>query len=152
MKLLSRSKNPAGDAGAVALAKALPPTLDTLDIGKTGCGDDGLMGLAAALPAHPALTQLWCDGNSAATARGWVALAGALPSLPALRELYLRNSPGLGSEGAAALAEAVPNCSRLTHLDVEHCGLNEQVLRPLEALKRPHDHPSGELSIAVGLQ
>eukprot|EP01045_Picozoa_sp_COSAG04_P027461 COSAG04_NODE_4028_length_2354_cov_1.941907_2_plen_337_part_00 len=45
------SSNPLGDAGVVALAKALPPTLETLDIANTACGDDGLVALAAALPA-----------------------------------------------------------------------------------------------------
>eukprot|EP01045_Picozoa_sp_COSAG04_P007891 COSAG04_NODE_423_length_14604_cov_8.047777_8_plen_285_part_00 len=110
--------NPLGDAGVVALAEALPPTLGKLFLQDTGCGDDGLVALAAALPA---LTRLWflqCTYNPAATARGWVALAGALPSLPALETLSASGCTGMGSEGAAALAAVVPRCPRLRNVFV----------------------------------
>ena len=135
-----------GDAGVAALAKALPPTLETLEFGETGCGDDGLVALAAALPALTRIAGLYLYTNPAATARGWVALAGALPSLPALEELSATGSTGMGSEGAAALAAALPQCPRLEAVSVYDCGLDEQAKAALRSAaasvpmsaERPH--------------
>eukprot|EP01045_Picozoa_sp_COSAG04_P011569 COSAG04_NODE_747_length_10615_cov_4.568372_9_plen_369_part_00 len=104
--------NPLGDAGVAGLAKALPPTLETLTLSETGCGDDGLVALVAALSALTRLETLVFKSNPATTARGWAALVGALPSLVrqgrGLDALALDNNPGMGSENAAALAAAIP--------------------------------------------
>ena len=143
------SESPLGDAGVAALAKALPPTLEWLDIESTGCGDDGLVALAAALPTLIRFGHLDCSGNPAATSRGWVALASALPSLPALETLYLHSNPGMGSEGGAALAAAIPRCTRLCEVTAGDCGLGKQTAEALEALARPDDDPLGDLSISV---
>eukprot|EP01045_Picozoa_sp_COSAG04_P010296 COSAG04_NODE_625_length_11793_cov_11.719942_10_plen_298_part_00 len=141
LKVLSVQDNCGlGDAGVAALAKALPPTLERLEITSTGCGDDGFVALAAALPALTRLETLWCGGpgvgargNPDVTARGWAALAGALPSLPALQELRAAGCTGMGSAGAAALAAALPQCPRLQHLYVRDCGLDAQAKAPLKA-------------------
>eukprot|EP01045_Picozoa_sp_COSAG04_P007510 COSAG04_NODE_394_length_15124_cov_10.557005_16_plen_382_part_00 len=138
--------NPLGDAGVAALAKALPPTLESLDIDTTGCGDDGLVSLAAALPALGRLTKLDC-GYNAATARGWVALAGALPSLPALESLVLEGCTGMGAEGVAALAAAVPNCPQLRILELTECQLTAGQVSTLVALVRPPSDPRGMLLV-----
>ena len=143
------SESPLGDAGLAALFKALPPTLEWLDIESTGCGDDGLVALAAVLPTLACFGHLDCSGNRAATSRGWVALASALPSLPALETLYLHSNPGMGSEGGAALVAAIPRCTRLCEVTVADCGLGKQTAEALEALARPDDHPLGDLSISV---
>ena len=132
---LSLTENPSlGDTGVAALAKALPPALETLDLSSTGCGDDGFVALAAALPTLANLSRLHCCCNSAATARGWVALAHALPSLPALRSLWLSGSMGVASEAAAALAAVIPNCPRLNEIHAGNCSLAEGDRSKLEAL------------------
>ena len=117
------------------MAKALPPSLEKLQLTDTGCGDGGLVALAAAFPSLVHLQLLYCGSTPAATSRGWVALAGALPSLPALVELDARNSTGIGSVGAAALAAALPQCPALQVLvlDISDCGLDEQAKAALEA-------------------
>ena len=106
------------------MAKALPPSLEKLQLTDTGCGDGGLVALAAAFPSLVHLQLLYCGSTPAATSRGWVALAGALPSLPVLEELnakemhYHRVNTGMGPEGAAALALALPQCPVLRHVTV----------------------------------
>ena len=153
LKKLWVNNNPSlGDAGVAALAKALPPTLETLELGQTGCGDDGLVALVAALPALTHLRNLFMNSNPAATARGWVALAGALPSLPALWSLFVENSTGMGSEGAAALAAAVPNCARLHALYVTGCQLAAGDRARLKVLSRRNGHPAGPLHVSVDRQ
>eukprot|EP01045_Picozoa_sp_COSAG04_P023857 COSAG04_NODE_2901_length_3403_cov_2.324455_2_plen_315_part_00 len=134
LTFLRVADNPLGDAGVAALAKALPPTLEQLDVDTTGCGDDGLVALAAALPALTRLQTLDCARNPDAGARGWVALAGALPSMPAFKQLFATSCTGMGSEGAAALVAAVPQCSRLCCLIVQLCGLGAEAETALSAL------------------
>eukprot|EP01045_Picozoa_sp_COSAG04_P007501 COSAG04_NODE_394_length_15124_cov_10.557005_7_plen_311_part_00 len=142
--------NPLGDAGVVALTKALPHTLKTLWLSATDCDNDGLVALAAALPALTRLRELYCCRNPAATARGWVALAGALPSLlPALQILFLHTNEGMGSEGGAALAAAVPSCPRLRELHAFDSQLAEEDRAKLRALSRPPGDPAGYLYVGV---
>eukprot|EP01045_Picozoa_sp_COSAG04_P028662 COSAG04_NODE_4511_length_2045_cov_1.269784_2_plen_138_part_00 len=109
--------------------------LEQLDIGDTGCGDDGFVTLAAALPTLTHLRDLRVAHNPAAGARGWAALAGALPSLPALKEIYAAQSTGMGSEGAAALAAAAPNCPRLQGIELYDSGLDAQAKAKLLSVK-----------------
>eukprot|EP01045_Picozoa_sp_COSAG04_P007887 COSAG04_NODE_423_length_14604_cov_8.047777_4_plen_300_part_00 len=155
LQTLFLAVNPVGDAGVTALAKALPPTLEQLDISGTGCGDDGLVALAAALPALARLENLDCGTNPAATACGWVALAGALPSLPALKELSAMGSTGMGSEGAAALVAALPQCPRLRWVYLNDGGLDAQAKAALRAaaarVPRSAERPGG-LSLGLGYQ
>eukprot|EP01045_Picozoa_sp_COSAG04_P010297 COSAG04_NODE_625_length_11793_cov_11.719942_11_plen_301_part_00 len=148
LRVLNAHTNPGlGDAGVAALAKALPPSLETLGIADTGCGDDGLVALSAALPTLTRLASLRCGGNTAARARGWVALAGALPSLPALERLSASGNTGMGSEGAAALAAAIPQCPRLDSAWLVECGLDEQAKASLQAaaagVPRSAERPDG---------
>ena len=111
----------------VALAGALPTTLEQLDLRDAGCGDDGFVALAAALPALPRLRTLDCGSNPAVGDRGWVALAGALPSAAALQQLSASSSRRaahtLGAEGAAALAAALPHCASLRTLNLAHVNM-----------------------------
>ena len=138
LKKLRAGGNPSlGDAGVVALAKALPPTLETLELSGAGCGDDGLVALAAAFPALAHLGVLWCNDNPAATARSWVALARALPSLPALQQLWVHRNPAVGPEFATALADALPQCPQLYSLYATGTGLGEGDKAKLKAVRRP---------------
>ena len=71
LKGLGVAGNPSlGDAGAAALAKALPRSLKRLVVNDVGCGDDGYAALAAALPALSRLRRLWCGENGGVGARG----------------------------------------------------------------------------------
>eukprot|EP01045_Picozoa_sp_COSAG04_P029626 COSAG04_NODE_4915_length_1827_cov_2.114583_2_plen_484_part_00 len=155
---LDFGRNPLGDAGVAALAKALPPSLDELYLADTGCGDDGLVALAAALPALTQLTRLRCSSTPAATARGWVALASALPSALALEVFEARGNASLMAEvplhvpgmrsGVAALVAAVPKCPRLRRLLLADCGLSDEAQQSLRALeRRDGDDPAAGLYI-----
>lgn len=71
------SGNPAlGDDGIIALANALPPTLESCWLCRTGCGDDGFCTLLAALK-RTRIKQLGFDMNAVGEA-GWHCLAKAL--------------------------------------------------------------------------
>ena len=78
-----------------------------LGLSGTGCGDDGLVALAAALPALVNLRRLECGDLPDVSARGWVALADALPSLLRLEDLRANDNPGVGTEGALAFAKVI---------------------------------------------
>eukprot|EP01045_Picozoa_sp_COSAG04_P003683 COSAG04_NODE_152_length_22459_cov_12.374597_7_plen_314_part_00 len=144
-----RGNRDLGDAGVVALAKALlPPALVTLVISETGCGDDGLVALAAAFPTLTNFQRLRCRENPDGGARGWVALAAALPGLPAgAVEFTADGCTGMGSEGAAALVAAIPQCPRLRWLWLNSCGLDEQAKAALRAaaarVPRSTERPRG---------
>mgnify|MGYP003325675319 CR=1 FL=1 len=75
LQTLELSRNKIGVAGARALAKALPPTLEELNLGEVGFGDEGLVALAAALPRaraqEPGMLSLLDkqDGDSSGIAR-----------------------------------------------------------------------------------
>jgi len=149
------------EAGAVALAKALPPALETLFFeGVQGVGDVGMLAIVAALPKLPRLRYLCMTEVYAVTARGWVALAGALPSLPALEMFSCRGNDNLGPQGARAIAAAVPHCPQLRVLDLENSLSFEEAdphlyyhqdsaAQALLALQRPRDHPAGELRVTL---
>ena len=87
-------------------------SLEELDLGEVGMGDEGARALLAPLaaapraagPPLPALKRLELRDNAIGDA-GAAALAAALPGAPALRELYLSRN-AIGDAGAAALAAA----------------------------------------------
>jgi hypothetical protein len=88
MCCLDMSSNPGlGDEGLAVLAEFLPPTLCSIDISHTDCGDRGFATIVATLPALPRLREFRCSNNSAIGIEGWLALKEALPRLNALRRI-----------------------------------------------------------------
>ena len=138
-----------GDAGVVALAGALPPTLEQLHLRGAGCGDDAFAALAAALPALTRLRTLDCGSNPVVGDRGWVALAGALPSARSLRKISAVSCTDLGAEGAAALAAALPECAVLRVLDLLCVEVPEPANGQMLAWYR--SLTGGEKSLTTGL-
>ncbi|CAK0825261.1 unnamed protein product [Prorocentrum cordatum] len=118
LRELCLNDNCAGDAGAVALAGALPaaPALQVLRLGSNAIGDAGAEELARALPAAQALQVLGLGGNAIGDA-GAVALARALAALPALWELDLSWN-AIGDAGAEELARALPAAPTLQTLEL----------------------------------
>ena len=119
------------DDGIVALAEALPPTLEDLDLKGMGCGDRGMAALAAALPALTRLRNLEVNDNHRVRDVGWTALADALPKLPALRSLDVTCC--MTNAGALAIAAVLPRCSP-TLVRLELSGEQEVELIGEEAL------------------
>jgi|EP01046_Picozoa_sp_COSAG06_P000328 hypothetical protein len=89
------------DAGIVALAAVLPPTLRALSIRNTGCGSAGMVALAAALP--PSLVTLSCSMNGDIAEPGWAALGAALARLR-LTNFVADDCTNMRCAGAAAIA------------------------------------------------
>ena len=85
LKQLGLSYNPLGDAGVAALAKALPPSLETLVIDATGCGDDGLVALAAVSPLSAAFLSFCSSGWTYARILTILALCLGVVRLPRVR-------------------------------------------------------------------
>ena len=125
--------NAIGDAGFVALAAALPPTVVHLRMGNNHCGDAGLSALAPALTSMPGLRVLNCHGNRIASA-GFASLANVLPSLPSLEQLCADGNQA-GSDGLAALGAALPRAPSLRFsLELHDNGAEEGAIASLEAL------------------
>ena len=66
-----------GNAAVAELAAALPPSVEEVDLGKTGCGAAGARALAAAVPGLARLRVLRVDGNPGIGDAGKAALRGA---------------------------------------------------------------------------
>ena len=115
---LSMSDNPdlgcSGDklhgTGLAALSKALPPTLEKLELSRVGCSDAGMIVLAVELPRLASLLTLDLGGNSHVTANGWSKLIEALPALRVLQNLRLRQC-GIDSSSARKIANVLPRCA-----------------------------------------
>ena len=114
-----------GDAGIVALASSMPPTVQELQFGNTGCGDEGMAAIAAALLSKDMqrLRALACDRNPMIGAPGWTALAAVCPRLPALRTLQAFQCTGMGDAGVAALAAGLPAARLFERLNIIDCDI-----------------------------
>ena len=106
LRSLALSFNPLGDAGALALGRALRrcPDLHTLQLTGCGVGAAGAAELAEGLHPARSLTHLDLSSNQLGDA-GVRALAGAVPHSH-LTELLL-SSNGVGDAGASALGLAL---------------------------------------------
>jgi len=102
LETLDLNRNLIGDAGACALAEALPRALTALKLANNSIGDAGSRALSKALPR--ALKELDL-GNNLIGAAGMRALAEALPRAPALKELILDGDP-IGAAAKTALCTA----------------------------------------------
>lgn len=95
---------------SILLASGALHELQTLRLGKTGVGDEGLKALSALLAGNGcrSLESLVVTGNPSIGSRGAIALARALgmKRCPLLRELEL-GAPGVGEAGKQALATAL---------------------------------------------
>ena len=116
--------NTIGDAGAAALAAALPesPRLNDLRLGGNQIGDDGATALANALGRFPNLSSglhgLRLSGNRIGDAGG-IALATALRAEgTGLTRLELATNR-LGDGAAAALGAALAQSQKLLAVDVD---------------------------------
>jgi hypothetical protein len=115
-----------GEAGAEALANALKagpcPNLATLNLSSNRLGEAGVVALTRALPFCTKLAALNLSSNRLSDA-GVVALAEALcgttslPSCPNLSALNLRSN-GMGEAGKAALAVMKEKLPKLTIIGV----------------------------------
>jgi hypothetical protein len=111
MCCLDMSSNPGlGNEGLVVLAEFLPPTLCSIDISHTDCGDRGFATIVATLPALPCLREFRCSNNPAIGIEGWMALKEVLPQLNALRRIV-----GVPPAAMAVLELALMACP---HIDV----------------------------------
>ena len=128
--------NPVGDDGAMAIAAALPPTLDTLCVSKTECGSKGMSALAAALP-RTQIMLLDCSLNPTVGDDGWMALGAALPQMATLGCLNCsENQMTAASLTALAAGLTEPSVWSLT-LDLERSGIDDTGARVLaDALPR----------------
>jgi hypothetical protein len=135
LEMLDLSSNPwAHDPEAVrAVAEALPPTLEELDVKFAGLGDAGLGALLPALAALPRLGTLHLS-NSGLGPAGFAALAEALPRLGALTRLWVMYNKGAGSAGVAALAAGLPSAPALKHVYLSGCGADEATQAAFEAI------------------
>jgi hypothetical protein len=93
-----------GDAGIVALARVLLPTLVSLNISCTRCRDGGMVAVAGVLPSLIRLEMFICMDNPVFL-EGWVAIAAAVRDIPTLK-LFNANSCHFEPVGAAALRSA----------------------------------------------
>jgi hypothetical protein len=118
LRLLNLGGNSIGDAGARALAAALPiaTALESLDLSSNAIGSGGACALAQALPRAGRLAVLNLQSNAIGD-EGTRALAGALPGLALLKELWLGGNL-IGDEGACALAAVLPSAPALERLDL----------------------------------
>ena len=123
------SNNPLGEDTCAAVVRALPCcTLEQLHLGRTGCGNEAVFALAAALPEMQQLGSLGLTRNPAIGPAAVAALARALPHARALKTLSL-NGCSCRCDGVAALADALPLAPWLRRLDlmdceIGHCGAN----------------------------
>ena len=137
-----------GDSGLLALAQMLPPvfigpgdlsTLRVLYIEDTGCGDEGMQAVAAALLKMPKLQELHVADNPGIGPAGWEALGASLPSLLELRELRASRCRGMGCSGVSKLVAKLPfkGMPSLEELDLDDCDIGVEGARALTAvLKR----------------
>lgn len=141
---LSVRHNPLGDAGISDLASALPPSVRELYVGRTDCGDKGMIALATSLPATD-ITEFHCVDLPNVGQAGWSAVGKVLPQLQSLRVLNFAMNPGLNplrqtiglnlsqavrmwtlhlsdckidDDGVIALAEVLPRCAQLRHVNL----------------------------------
>ena len=111
MCCLDMSSNPGlGDEGLAMLAEFLPPTLCSIDISHTDCGDGGFAKIVATLPALPRLREFRCSSNSKIGIGGWLALKEVLPRLNSLRRIV-----GVPPDAMAVLELALLACP---HVDI----------------------------------
>jgi hypothetical protein len=123
-----------GDAGVVALAAALPSTLENLGLAEVGCGDAGMMALVAALPRLTALRGTNLSRNHAVGQAAWEAYAAMLPQLPCMRRLDVHSCSGMGDGGAFAIAAALEKCTLDVPgvLVIRDCRIGEEATAALQ--------------------
>ena len=118
LRWLSMSDNPglgcSGDEShgirLAVLSKALPPTVEKLELSRIGCRDAGMIDLAAELPRLASLLTLNLGGNNRVTAKGWSTLTEALPALRVLQNLRLKHC-GIDSSSGRKIANVLPRCA-----------------------------------------
>jgi Ran GTPase-activating protein (RanGAP) involved in mRNA processing and transport len=120
--------------GVAALVPGLPATLQVLDLGGCQMGDAGAAALAAALPGLRALTHLKIAANGL-TAAGLRALLPGLPTT--LQGLCLDRNP-FGPAGAREVAAALPGLPALQVLTLHGCHIRNEGIHALIPVLRGH--------------
>ncbi len=140
------------DVGITAVAGVLPPSLTWLGLGNTGCGNEGIVAISAALQAMTLLERLDVSENPAIGDDGWATLATALPQLPALSHLAARGCIGMGAAGALAIAALLPECPSLQTVDLIDNVLDEQTKERLRtAWSKVERYVSFDAFVSSGL-
>ena len=113
-------------AGMQAIAAALPPNLEVLDISGNEIGNEGTQSLATAFAARPVrkLRELNLALNSI-TDEGAVALEGIFRVLPALEKVTLDHN-WIGAAGGEALARALHDGVTVRQLSMASNNLAER--------------------------
>ena len=116
LKKLSLASNNIGDVGAIAIANALPPTLETLILNNNLIGDAGATAIAGALPPTFETLVLYFNriGNAGATA-----IAKKLPELQSLKYLDLRHN-NIKDDGADKIFENLISVKALETLKLQY--------------------------------
>ena len=122
------------------MAAALPLGLKELDLSLTGCGDEGMVAMAAALPAT--LRKLTCYDNHAIGPAGWTALGDALPRLIQLKRLCAgvagpatsaAGCSGMGCAGVKGLVARFSSAMTLGQLHLDSCCIGDEGAQALVA-------------------
>ena len=124
--------NEIGDAGFVALAAALPPTVKHLYMQGNQRGDAGIVAMVEALSRCTELDNLKFSNNRVGAA-GFAALAEALPRWPKLEFLIAYRNPGPADALALALIKALDADVTFTQVLCGNIGLSEAVHQQLRA-------------------
>ncbi len=130
VKTLSLARNKISDAGALALARALPHSgqLRVIWLSANLLGDEGIAAIAECLPSlgwlerGNQLAELWLSTNRFG-AVGAAALAAVLARLPRLQKLDVRYN-SIGDAGAASIAAQLGQI-RLGELYLSDCAIGD---------------------------
>eukprot|EP01050_Picozoa_sp_SAG11_P018388 SAG11_NODE_2769_length_2993_cov_3.920180_4_plen_238_part_00 len=115
------NNNEIGDAGCVALAGALPPTVVYLYCGAIGCGDVGLAAMLATL--GETLEEIHLCGNEVGN-DGFTSLAETLQRFGKLTRIYASDNH-CGDDGGRALIKALAQAPQLVTLLIDQNALRE---------------------------
>lgn len=128
-----------GDVGITRLAKALPLTVQRLDVSDNAFGDAGMKELVGKLCRLTNLRVLDLSESNNVTGVGWVTLAEVLPRLSNLTRLNLSHSGGIGRsvEATVSLATAIGRCPKLHTLDLWDCGISVEAQAALHRAWAP---------------
>jgi len=124
LKALSLQRTGLQDGDLIPIAQELPSCLECLHLSSgNAIGDAGAQAVANALPRCTSLREFYISG-SAIGDEGAKAIAGALPLCMSLQEIYVSGN-AIGDVGAAAVALVLPECARMRFLHFVGDGIGD---------------------------
>eukprot|EP01043_Picozoa_sp_COSAG02_P042322 COSAG02_NODE_3590_length_6517_cov_2.757401_2_plen_415_part_00 len=128
-----------GDVGITMLAKALPLTVQRLEVSENAFGDAGMKELVGKLCRLTNLRVLELPISNNVSGVGWVNLAEVLPRLSNLTCLNLSHSESIGTsvEATISLATAIGRCPKLHTLDLYGCEISVEAKAALHRAWAP---------------